>query len=88
MSLLHSLYAWGVLLVVVVSTLFLTFVGTEYWTYLAMFWAVLPLVSCYLFFTSPIPDFAVNENTASKTRHEEKSRVHILPYVHILRQRG
>lgn len=67
MSLLHSLYAWGVLLVVVVSTLYLTFIGTEYWTYLAMFWAVLPLVSCYLFFTSPIPDFAVNENTASKT---------------------
>ena len=65
MSLLHSLYAWGVLIVVVVSTLFLTFVGTEYWMYLAMFWALLPLVSCYLFFTSPIPDFAVNENSSS-----------------------
>ena len=66
MSILHSLYAYGVLLVVIVSSLYLTFVGTEHWMYLAMFWAVLPLISCFLFFTSPVPDYDVSNNSGEK----------------------
>lgn len=66
MSILHSLYAYGVLLVVIVSTLYLTFVGTEYWMYLAMFWAALPLISCLGFCTSPIPDYDVANRSAEK----------------------
>lgn len=56
MSLLHSLYGYGVVFVILVSTLFFTFFGTENWLYLTLFFAFLPLITCYLYCTSPIPD--------------------------------
>lgn len=56
MSLLHSLYAFGVFTVVVVSTLFLRVFGAENWMYLTAFWAVLPIAAAILFMTSPMPD--------------------------------
>ncbi len=56
MSLLHSLYAFGVLTIVVVSTLFLKFFGTENWMYLTGFLALLPIAASVLFRLSPMPD--------------------------------
>ena len=56
MSLLHSLYAFGVFTVVVISTLFLRIFGSENWMYLTAFWAVLPIAAAVLFMTSPMPD--------------------------------
>ena len=50
MSMLHSLYAWGVLGVVVISTLFLSLFGRHNWMYLTLFFAVLPLGASYLFY--------------------------------------
>lgn len=64
MSLLHSLYAYGVVTVVAVSTLFLKLFGTENWMYLTMFWAVLPIISCVLFCTSPMPEMDLSHNAA------------------------
>ena len=67
MSLLHSLYAFGVFTVVVISTLFLRFFGSENWMYLTIFWAVLPILASVLFFASPMPDMdASQENKAEK----------------------
>ncbi|MBQ8209891.1 MAG: MFS transporter [Clostridia bacterium] len=66
MSLLHSLYAWGVVSVVVISTIFLNIFKTENWMYLTLFFAVLPLIASYLFATSPIPPMNVSGNAASK----------------------
>ena len=57
MSTLHSLYAWGVLLVVVVTSLFLRFIGDTYWYFLVFFFALLPLGSGVLFAISPLPDY-------------------------------
>ena len=37
MSLLHSLYAYGVLIVVVITTVFLKIFGTDNWMYLTLF---------------------------------------------------
>lgn len=59
MSLLHSLYAFGVFTVVVVSTLFIRFFGGENWMYLTMFWAALPVIAAVLFMTSPMPEMDV-----------------------------
>lgn len=56
MSLLHSLYAFGVFTVVVLSTLFLRLFGRENWMYLTVFWAVLPVAAAVLFMLSPMPD--------------------------------
>lgn len=55
MSMLHSLYGWGVVSNVVIASLFFLIFGTENWMYLALFLAVLPLIASYMFFTSPIP---------------------------------
>lgn len=65
MSMLHSLYAYGVVTVVLVSTLFLKFFGTQNWMYLTLFWAALPVVSFVLFSTSPLPDMNLSESESS-----------------------
>lgn len=59
MSLLHSLYAFGVFTVVVVSTLFLKIFGSANWMYLTLFWAVLPIFAAVMFMLSPMPEMDV-----------------------------
>ena len=66
MSLLHSLYAFGVFTVVVISTLFLRFFGTSNWMYLTLFWAALPVIAAVLFMTSPMPDMDVTSGGDTK----------------------
>lgn len=56
MSMLHSLYAFGVFTVVLISTLFLKIFGTHNWMYLTMLLASLPVVAAVLFMISPMPD--------------------------------
>lgn len=67
MSLLHSLYAYGVVSVVVISSVFLKIFGTDNWMYLTLFWAALPLVSSFLFFTSPLPDMNLSPEASPRT---------------------
>ncbi len=61
MSRLHSLYGWGVVTVVLVSTAVLTVIGRENWMYLTFFWALLPLVSSVLFSISPFPEIDLRQ---------------------------
>ena len=61
MSLLHSLYGWGVVLMVLISTVFLSVFGRENWMFLVIFLALLPLVASYLFATSGIPDLNLSQ---------------------------
>lgn len=65
MSLLHSLYAFGVFSIVVISTLYLKCFGTRHWMYLTMFLAALPVVTSLLFFLSPIPDLDTGGQNAN-----------------------
>lgn len=55
MSKLHSIYAWGVVAVVIFSTLFLLFFGKENWHYLAIIFIIIPVISFILFIFSRIP---------------------------------
>lgn len=77
MSLLHSLYAYGVLMVVILSSVYLKLFGRENWMYLALFWAFLPLVAFFLFSTSPMPDVNINNPDAGKNAGK-KSTVMLL----------
>ena len=61
MSLLHSLYAFGVFTVVAVSTLFLKLFGMENWMYLTLLLAALPVLPAILFMISPLPDMDTQE---------------------------
>lgn len=65
MSALHSLYAYGVLMVVCVSTAFLWLFGNHNWMYITLFWAALPIVCSILFFTSPMPEMNLSHAPAS-----------------------
>lgn len=62
MSLLHSIYAWGVVLMVSISTLFFSLFGTTNWQYLTFFLAALPLITCFMFCISPIPDVNIEQD--------------------------
>ncbi len=54
MSLLHSFYCWGVVGVVLLSTLFFAAFGVARWRVLACLWALIPLCNLYNFATCPI----------------------------------
>ena len=54
MSLLHSFYCWGQAAVVLFSTLFFLAFGLENWTYVAIFWTIIPLICMILFLRAPI----------------------------------
>ncbi|MCI7813062.1 MAG: MFS transporter [Lachnospiraceae bacterium] len=55
MSLLHSFYCWGHVLVVVCSTAFFAVFGLENWGVMACIWAVIPLGNALYFSRVPIP---------------------------------
>lgn len=75
MSMLHSLYAYGVLSVVLISTVFLKIFGTENWMYLTMFFAVLPIISFVLFCTSSMPDVRISHGADEKNDGNRKSGI-------------
>lgn len=54
-SRLHSVYAWGVVAVIVVATLFLRAVGLENWQWMVFLFAVIPLTASALFWRTGIP---------------------------------
>ena len=76
MSFLHSLYAFGVLTMIIVSTVYLKIFGAHNWYYLILFLSVLPVISALLFMTSPMPDMSEQPalgGTGSKRRAFELS---------------
>ena len=67
MSMLHSLYAFGILFVIVLSTAFFALFGQANWMYLTLFFAALPVIASVLFMLSPMPDM-------QKSSQQEKTR--------------
>lgn len=66
MSFLHSLYAYGVVMVVVVSSVFLKIFSTANWMYLTIFFAALPIIPAILYTMAPIPPMQFGEKSATK----------------------
>lgn len=56
MSMLHSLYAFGVVFMIAVSTVFLRMFSAERWMYLILLLALLPVIAAILFMLSPMPE--------------------------------
>lgn len=66
MSKLHSIYAWGVVFVVIFSALFLNFFGNDNWQLLALVFAIIPLFGIIIFFTSEFPEIDnINQSSGS-----------------------
>lgn len=72
MSFLHSLYAAGILTMIVVSSLSLKIIGNENWMYLTFVLALLPIISSVLFTISPIPDMDTSNDGVPKTEKAKK----------------
>lgn len=63
MSKLHSMYAWGVVGVIIFSTIFLYLFGEKSWPVLTLIFCLLPAFSTYLFFGSEIPELKSEGST-------------------------
>ncbi len=73
MSMLHSLYGYGFVSVVLISTVFLQFVGTQYWAYLTFFWAALPVIASIYLISSPLPDMDMGQEKAKNVRSKHRT---------------
>lgn len=74
MSLLHSFYCWGHVLVVVASTVFFRVAGIGNWRILAFIWALVPFFNCFYFARVPIRSMA-GEGRGMSMRQLAGSRV-------------
>ena len=61
MSKLHSIYAWGVVGMIVFATIFLRFIGQDFWQYLALIFALVPLTAAFLYSRVEIPKMETPE---------------------------
>ncbi|MDD3094578.1 MAG: MFS transporter [Clostridia bacterium] len=75
MSLLHSFYCWGHVLVVVLSTVFFVSFGIENWKYLSLFWALVPSFNAIYFLKVPIYELDKGENGYLRIRDLLKNKL-------------
>lgn len=54
MSMLHSFYCWGCVIVISLSTLFFHFFSTEKWQLLTCIWTIVPVLTVIMFLIVPI----------------------------------
>jgi len=66
MSKLHSVYAWGVVFVVVLSTLLLKVIGSQNWMYLALLWSLIPFCGIFLFAFCKLPELSLSNGAEGK----------------------
>ncbi len=74
MSTLHSLYAYGFVSVVVISTICLTVFGNRNWMYLTFAWAVLPVIASIMLMLSPLPDMNVENSDARAAKSKNRTK--------------
>lgn len=63
MSLLHSMFSFGSVFVILFSTLFFAVFGKENWQYLSLIWAVIPLLNSLYFTVVPIRQISEDGET-------------------------
>ena len=73
MSLLHSLYAFGVFTMVTISTVFLKIFGTHNWMYLTMILGTLPIIAAILFMLSPIPPMDTHGGIVTTGKNKKRA---------------
>ncbi len=61
MSLLHSFYCWGCVIVITLSTLFFKFFSTANWVYLTLLWALVPIINAISFIFVPLGEITKKE---------------------------
>ena len=74
MSILHSLYGYGLVGVIIISTLFLQLVGHEYWMYLTLFWAILPVISSVMLIRCRLPEMNIEQGKVERNKSKTRSK--------------
>ncbi len=69
MSKLHSVYAWGVVFVIIVSTVFIIALGKAQWQWLALLLALVPCLSTVLFSGCELPKMDTPQKTSGAIRY-------------------
>lgn len=64
LSKLHSIYAWGVVVVISIVTVFMLTLGDELWQYLVMILSVIPLLASILYLGTKIPKMDTPERAS------------------------
>ncbi|MBQ8642903.1 MAG: MFS transporter [Clostridia bacterium] len=64
MSKLHSVYAWGVVFVILFATLFLLLFGRENWQILTLIFTLVPFISFFLYAGAEIPPMETPEKVS------------------------
>lgn len=83
MSMLHSCFAWGQIVGVATTTLFVYFMNNEYWQIITCIWAVVPLINVWLFAKVPLYE-KVSAEHAMKVSELFKSKIFILVMLAII----
>ena len=68
MSKLHSTYAWGVVGIIIISTVYLFLAGSENWQWLILGFMLIPITSAVLFIKSDIPAMATPERVSNAVK--------------------
>ncbi len=74
MSILHSFYCWGVVAVVLISTLLFRILGIENWRWVACMWAIIPACNAVQFTRVPIAPI-VSEGRGMTVRELLKTKL-------------
>lgn len=74
MSILHSFYCWGQVIVIIMTTIYLAVFGIEKWSTLPLVFTVFPLTAAIIFYFAP-----VNQLEADNSKHG---------FSHLIRQNG
>ena len=82
MAVLHSFLAWGIIVAIAGTTLFLKMFGTESWQWIVLVWAVLPIINCLLFWGAWMPP-VLPEQQRMKTGALMKNPVFLLSFAAI-----
>lgn len=64
MSLLHSIYAWGVVFVAIVTTVLLQVLGHDRWQYVALMWCIVPTCGGIMFSRATLPPLMTPERAS------------------------
>lgn len=68
MSLMHSFYAWGLIVVVLLTTTLVALFGDNSWSFIVLFWSIIPLINFFFFLKVPLgPQVAEHKRTSTKT---------------------
>lgn len=75
MSKLHSIYAWGVVGVVVVTTAYLLLFKSQNWYWLALLFILIPILNCCCFWGAELPKMQTPEKTSGAVSFLKRKEV-------------